>query len=109
MSDEFTKSGRTAVSTEGFSIEVEIAGGVIYRDATNEVRLGAEWLMTKPFGIAISKRSRANKGLEGKDQAQIGAVFDKVIRALQFMEYRVEVDEGSARPRIFNPQDTGKQ
>jgi hypothetical protein len=104
MSDEFTKTAKNAVvSKEGFSVEVKFAGGVVYREGDEEISIDTEWLVKPAFGMVIYKDSHANKGLEGKDQAQTDAVFDKIIRALQFMGYRIEVDDVSAQPRIFNP------
>lgn len=103
MSEEFTKSAPgTVVSTEGFSVEVKPTISVIYRDAAGEVSIGSEWLV-KPPAIAIHKGARTNKGLEGKAPAQIDELFDRVVRALQFMKHRVELNEDGAQPRTFEP------
>lgn len=91
MSQEFQRSGPNSVtSTEGFSVDVIPAGGVIYRGPDGVISIDSELLVKPTFGMVIYEGSHANRGLENKDSIEIKAIFDRIAEALQFLGYRVE-------------------
>ena len=93
MSEEFQKTGtNTVTSSKGFTVEVSVAGGVLYRDASGERYISSEWLVKPPgLGIILYKGSRGNKGFDKMEQSRIDSIFSKVARALQYLGYRVEI------------------
>jgi len=91
MSEEFKKSGEnSAVSSDGFSIALKGTGGLVYSDEAGEVTIDTEWLFKPTFGILLYEGSHRRKGLDKKDPAQLLVMYERVVRALQFLGYRVE-------------------
>ena len=90
MNQEFTKTDKIIVSSKGFTVEVKIAGGILYRDSTGEFEMDSEWLV-KPAGIILYKGSRGNKGFEKIEQSRADAIFSDVARALEFMGYKAQI------------------
>ena len=79
-------------SSKGFAIEVKPAGGVLYRDADGEKHISSEWLVKPPgLGIILYKGSRGCKGFEKMEQSRVDAIFSDIARALEFMDYKVEM------------------
>lgn len=86
MSQEFEKVGLNKVASEkGFTVEVRIAGGVIYRDRRGENHIDCEWLVNPP-GIILYER-----GFESKDRPDVETIFSNVVRALEYLGHRVEI------------------
>ena len=83
MSEEFKKTGLNIVtSTNGFTMEVKVAGGVVYRDNTGEYFISSEWLVEPPkLGIILYKM----------EQSHIDNIFSNVKRALEYLGHRVEI------------------
>jgi hypothetical protein len=93
MSEEFTKTAPgTAVSGEGFSIEVQTAGGIIYRDSTEEIFVDSERVLRPSSGMVINRNSHLNKRLMEQNPAKIDEVLRKIVRALKFLGFNVEFD-----------------
>jgi hypothetical protein len=93
MSEEFEKTGPNIVtSSKGFTVEVSVAGGVLYRDANGENYISSEWLLKPPgVGIILYKGSPGNKGFDKMEQSRIDSIFSNVARALEYLGYRVEI------------------
>jgi hypothetical protein len=93
MSEEFKKSGlNTVTSTNGFTVEVKLAGGVLYRDSNGELEIDSEWLVKPPkLGIILYKGSRGNKGFDKMEQPRIDSIFCDAARALEYLGHRVEI------------------
>jgi hypothetical protein len=53
MTEEFKKTGmNTVTSANGFTVEVKLPGGVLYRDDQGEIRIDSECLVD-PHGIVL--------------------------------------------------------
>ena len=99
MSQEFQKTGRIISSTKGFTIEVNIAGGVLYRDAGGQKYISSEWLVKPPgLGIILYKGARGNKGFEKTEQPKIDSIFSDVAEALKYFGYQVEIWSSPSGP-----------
>lgn len=87
MAEQFrTTAPNTAESTLGFVVQWIPHGGIIYRDASGEVRIDSE-LLVKPSGILVHEKSRTLRGL---DSARREKPLSNVKRALEYMGHRVE-------------------
>ena len=63
MNNDFSKSGsNSAISAEGFSVEVKFAGGVLYRDALGEISIDTEWRQKPSFGMLIYATIQRGQG-----------------------------------------------
>jgi len=93
MIEEFKKSGpNTVVSTNGFTVKVKLAGGVLYCDSNGEREIDSEWLVKPPnLGIILYKGSRGNKGFDNMEQSRIDSIFCDTARALEYLGHRVEI------------------
>jgi hypothetical protein len=86
MTEELQKTGaNTVTSTDGFTVEVKYAGGVLYRDGKGEAHINSEWLV-KPHRILLYKR-----GFEEMAGARVESIFSNVTRALEYMDHPVEI------------------
>lgn len=90
MGQKFEKSGKIISSSKGFTVEIKIAGGILYRDSRGEFEIDSEWL-AKPPGVILYKGSRENMGFEEMEQSQIDAIFSDVADALSYFGYRPEI------------------
>jgi hypothetical protein len=86
MSQEFQKTGaNAATSSRGFTVEVQIAGGVIYRDSGGETRVESEWLKN-PFRILMyPAQLRRTAGSRAEE------ILADAKRALEYLGYQVEL------------------
>ncbi|MGA2788633.1 MAG: hypothetical protein ABSF60_14015 [Verrucomicrobiota bacterium] len=93
MSEEFKKTGpSTAASENGFTVEVKIAGGVLYHDANGDFIISSEWLVERPkMGIILYKGALGNNGFEKMEATLIDSIFSNAMRALEYLGYRVEI------------------
>jgi len=93
MSEEFKKIGpNTATSENGFTVEVKVAGGVVYRENNGENFISSEWLVEPPkLGIILYKGDSGNKGFNKMEQSHIDNIFSNVKRALEYLGHRVEI------------------
>jgi hypothetical protein len=93
VSEEFKRNGANSVtSSNGFTVEVNLSGGVVYRGAGGENYIRSEWLVDPPaLGIILYKGDPGNKGFDKADQSRVDALFSDVARALEFLGYKVQV------------------
>jgi hypothetical protein len=88
MDEKLEKTGEHGVrSTEGFAVEIQRFGGVLYRDANGEVIIGTSWL-GKPSGIMLHP---GTLGANGLDQARIDLIIPRAVRSLQHLGWYVDV------------------
>ena len=86
MCGEFQKAGlNTVTSSKGFTVEVKLAGGVIYRDFNGETHIDSEWLV-KPPRIILYK-----KGFDKIELSRVEGMFSNVARALEYLGHQVEI------------------
>lgn len=90
MTDEFRKTGlNTVTSSEGFSVEANITGGVLYRDTQgDEVRIDSEWRV-RPHGILLYTR-----GLKRLSPVALDKLLANVTRGLEYLGHPVEIWPG---------------
>jgi hypothetical protein len=87
MHGTFEKTGEYSVSsTEGFVVEMQRYGGVLYRDADGEVLIGTSWWGAPP-GVQLHPITLSAKGLS---QARIDLIMPRVVGALQYLGWHVE-------------------
>jgi hypothetical protein len=97
MNGEFQKTGRVISSSKGFTVELKIAGGIVYSDANGPKNISSEW-MAKPPGIILYKGARGNKGFENMKQLEIDSIFLNVKKALENFDYKVEIWSSPSGP-----------
>jgi hypothetical protein len=92
MNQEFTKTDKIITSSKGFTVEVKIAGGILYTDGEGKKYISSEWLAKPPgLGIILYKGSRGSKGFDKMEESQIDSIFSNTIRALKCFGYEAEI------------------
>jgi hypothetical protein len=100
MSEEFKSiSANTVTSSKGFTVQVTIARGVLYRDADGEKHISSEWL-ANPAGIILYKGACGNTGFGEMEQSRIDSMFFDVARALEHLGHRVEIWSSPSGPDV---------
>jgi hypothetical protein len=86
MSDEFRRTApNTVVSVDGFSVEVNLAGGIKFVDHEGEVQIDSE-LLVKPYRILLYPPGPDPVALERFER-----ILPNLRRALDYLEYRSEL------------------
>jgi hypothetical protein len=88
MSEEFHKLGPNRVSSaKGFTVVLDLLGGVKYSDATGTTNVDSELLKTPPsYSIALYTQ---NLGLENMPTARAEEILSNITRALDYLGYGV--------------------
>ena len=87
MSAEFRTIGPNSVaSNKGFTVTWRPSGGVDYTDASGTLRIDSE-VLVKPTRIVVYPKSG---GLRTMDDARAEEILKDVIRAVEYLGYKVE-------------------
>ncbi len=89
MNEKFHKPGPNRVSSvEGFTVALDIMGGVEYSDATGTTNVDSEVLNTPPlYSIALYTESL---GLKDMPASRAEEILSNITGALEYLGYRVE-------------------
>jgi hypothetical protein len=72
---------------EGFTVALDLVGGVVYSDATGATNVDSELLHTPPNGIALYTQS---VGLKDMPASRAEEIVSNITGALEYLGYRVE-------------------
>jgi hypothetical protein len=88
VSEEFQKLGPNSVnSVKGFTVVLDLLGGVKYSDATGTTNVDSELLIIPPkYGIALYTQS---VGLENMPTSRAEEILSNITRALEYLGYGV--------------------
>jgi hypothetical protein len=88
MNEKFDKLGPNRVSSvEGFTVALDIMGGVEYSDATGTRNVDSETLNTWPYSIALYTESM---GLKGMPASRVEQILSNITEALEYLGYAVK-------------------
>ena len=88
MTEEFKKTGtNTVTSANGFTVEVRLRGGVLYRDDQGEIRIDSEWLVN-PHRIVLYTQSLEKK----VPRARLDTILSNAARALEYLGHPAQLE-----------------
>ena len=89
MNEKFYKLGPNRVSSvDGFTVALDIMGGVVYSDATGSTNVDSEVLDTPPpYKIAFYTRS---VGLKDMPASRAEEILSNITGALEYLGYGVQ-------------------
>src|SRR5262249_5950440 len=88
VSEEFHKLGPNSVnSVKGFTVVLDLLGGVKYSDTTGTTKIDSELLDTPPkYGVALYTKS---VGLDDMSTSRAEEIISNITRALDYLGYGV--------------------